>query len=128
MNVLAGNSTAGVCSFSEPLLPCLLCRPSNTVGKFGPGSYEVSTFLAESWCTQTLVCTFKSGASVYLCRIPVIKLCWPLKLDFLEVPPPAVRPTGCKSWPGAHDHSPLGRIFMVPVFSSLGHQLREYRI
>ena len=79
--------------------------PPILVGKFSPGSYEVSTFLAGSWCTQA---PSKSGASVYLCRIPVIKLYWHLKLDFLEVPPPAVRPTGCKSWPGAQDFHPLG--------------------
>ena len=79
--------------------------PPILVGKFSPGSYEVSTFLAGSWCTQA---PSKSGASVYLCRITVIKLYWHLKLDFLEVPPPAVRPTGCKSWPGAQDFHPLG--------------------
>ena len=54
-------------------VPCLHRRPSNTAGRSGLGSYEVTAFFPGSWCTWDLVCTLQVWS---LCSLSPMEFLW----------------------------------------------------
>ena len=59
-------------------------------------SFEVPALFLGSWCIQDLLCALQEWSFCFpqSCGIPIIKLHWPSKPDFLGPPPPVARHPG----------------------------------